>query len=97
MEAWIKGMLEHIKNDNRFVAWDVINEPIADGSNEWRGINNVFGGTDGDGNPDTEPVEDPENGLLLNWADNHFTGDTILVKDMPPKLSNWHANMPRPI
>lgn len=85
MEAWIKGMLEHIKNDNRFVAWDVINEPIADGSNEWRGINNVFGGTDGDGNPDTEPVEDPENGLLLNWADNHFYWGYYLGKGYATK------------
>lgn len=85
MEAWIKGMLEHVKNDNRFVAWDVINEPIADGSNEWRGINNVFGGTDGDGNPDTEPVEDPENGLLLNWADNHFYWGYYLGKGYATK------------
>lgn len=85
MEAWIKDMLEHIKNDNRFVAWDVINEPIADGSNEWRGINNVFGGTDGDGNPDTEPVEDPENGLLLNWADNHFYWGYYLGKGYATK------------
>lgn len=85
MEAWIKGMLEHIKNDNRFVAWDVINEPIADGSDEWRGINNVFGGTDGDGNPDTEPVEDPENGLLLNWADNHFYWGYYLGKGYATK------------
>lgn len=85
MKAWIKGMLEHIKNDNRFVAWDVINEPIADGSNEWRGINNVFGGTDGDGNPDTEPVEDPENGLLLNWADNHFYWGYYLGKGYATK------------
>lgn len=85
MEAWIKGMLEHVKNDNRFVAWDVINEPIADGSNEWRGINNVFGGTDDDGNPDTEPVEDPENGLLLNWADNHFYWGYYLGKGYATK------------
>lgn len=85
MEEWIKGMLEHIKDDGRFVAWDVINEPIADGSNEWRGINNVFGGTDGDGNPDTEPVEDPENGLLLNWADNHFYWGYYLGKGYATK------------
>lgn len=85
MEAWIKGMLEHVKADSRFVAWDVVNEPIADGNNGWRGIDNVFGGTDGDGNPDMEPVEDPENGLELNWADNHFYWGYYLGKSYATK------------
>ena len=68
MESWIKGMAEHV--GNRVMEWDVINEPIADGSNGWRGIDNVFGGSDGDGNQDLAPVE--EIGLNLNWASDHF-------------------------
>ncbi len=62
MESWIKQMAEHV--GDRVFAWDVINEPIADGSNAWRGIDNVF--MDGD----FAPVEDK--GLNLNWAADHW-------------------------
>lgn len=68
MESWIKGMAEHM--GSRVMEWDVINEPIADGNNGFRGIDGVFGSSDADGNPDAAPVED--NGLNLNWADDHF-------------------------
>lgn len=68
MESWIKGMAEHA--GNRVMEWDVINEPIADGNNGFRGINGIFGSSDADGNPDSAPVED--NGLNLNWASDHF-------------------------
>lgn len=68
MESWIKGMGEHM--GNRVMEWDVVNEPIADGNNGFRGIDGVFGSADADGNPDTEPIED--NGLNLNWASDHF-------------------------
>lgn len=67
MEYWIKGMLDHV--GSRIQAWDVINEPITDNC-QWRGINGNFM-SNGDGvDPDTHPVED--NGLNLNWADDHF-------------------------
>ncbi len=75
MEEWIKGMAEHV--GDRVTAWDVINEPIADGSNAWRGINNVFM------NGDSAPVE--YNGLDLNWASDHwywgyYIGEEYAVK-----------------
>lgn len=61
MESWIKGMMQHC--GSRVQAWDVINEPITD-NNKWRGIDGNFM-TD-----DSAPVE--ENGLTLNWAEDHF-------------------------
>lgn len=70
MEQWIKGMFEHIKGDDRFVAWDVINEAISDGGGR-RGINGVFGGswTENDVTYyDQEPVETESEGLKLNWS-----------------------------
>ncbi len=75
MEKWIKGMAEHV--GDRVVAWDVINEPIADGSNAWRGINNVFM------QGDSAPVEN--NGLELNWGADHwywayYIGEEYAVK-----------------
>ena len=81
METWIKGMFEHIAGDNRFVGWDVINEPIADNNYQWRGIGNVFDGTDEDGNPDAVPVENETDGLHLNWAKGHFYWGYYLGKD----------------
>ena len=66
IESWIKGMLNHC--GNRICAWDVINEPITDNC-QWRGIDGNFM-SNGDEAPDTYPVE--EDGLNLNWADDHF-------------------------
>lgn len=71
MGTWIKGILTHTGMD-RVKEWDVINEPIADGNNGWRGINNVFGVTDSEGVADTAPTETEESGLKLNWASDHF-------------------------
>ena len=75
MESWIGGMLDHVKNDTRFVGWDVINEPITD-DGYYRGIDNQFGGSWEDANGltqyDSAPVENEETGLTLNWGDNHF-------------------------
>jgi GH35 family endo-1,4-beta-xylanase len=62
MEKWISGVMTHV--GDRVDAWDVINEPINDGDNGWRGIDGVFNGED------TEPVETTETGLTLNWASN---------------------------
>lgn len=75
MERWIGGMLDHVKNDTRFVGWDVINEPITD-DGYYRGIDNHFGGKKEDANGQTQydaaPVENEETGLTLNWIDNNF-------------------------
>lgn len=70
MEQWIKAMFEHVNGDDRFVAWDVVNEPINDGGGR-RGINGVFGGswTDDDVTYyDEEPTETETDGLKLNWS-----------------------------
>ncbi len=72
MEQWIKAMFEHVNGDQRFVAWDVVNEPISDGGG-YRGINGVFGGTwteDDVVNYDAEPTETETEGLKLNWANS---------------------------
>ncbi|MGN0029496.1 MAG: endo-1,4-beta-xylanase [Marinilabiliaceae bacterium] len=77
MESWVSGVAEHL--DEKGVVpygYDVINEPIADGSNGVRGLDGVFGGseTDDDGNVtyDAEPEETTESGLNLNWGNNHW-------------------------
>ncbi len=66
MESWIKDIMQHM--GDRVDAWDVINEPIADGSNKWRGFDGAFGGSDNDGNADSAPTETADEGLTLNWA-----------------------------
>lgn len=75
MENWIRGMLQHVSGDQRFVGWDVINEPITD-DGHYRGIDGHFGwkGEDDNGNPvyDKEPTESTTEGLNLNWYDGHF-------------------------
>lgn len=68
METWIKEVMEHM--GDRVDAWDVINEPIADGYNKWRGIDNIFGSNANDGTPDSAPVETTDGGLTLNWAND---------------------------
>ncbi len=75
MESWIGGMLQHVSGDQRFVGWDVINEPITD-DGYYRGIDGHFGwsGEDDNGNPvsDQEPTESTTEGLNLNWYGGHF-------------------------
>lgn len=61
MESWIRQMAEHLPTVKY---WDVINEPITDGSHQWRGIDGNF--SEGD----SAPVEDA--GLNLNWASDHW-------------------------
>ncbi len=77
MENWVKSVAEHLAAKEIVpVAYDVINEAIADGSNGVRGLNGVFGGsiTDDDGNVtyDSAPVETEEDGLTLNWGSGHW-------------------------
>lgn len=74
MDAWVKGVAEHLAEKNVVpYGYEVINEPIADGSNKYRGLSEgTFGGTwtddDGKTQYDAAPVEDDVNGLTLNWA-----------------------------
>lgn len=87
MEAWVKGMAEHLAAKGVVpYGYDVINEPIADGSNGVRGFDNVFGGsvTDDDGNVtyDAAPTESKEEGLTLNWGSGHWYWG-YYVKDYP--------------
>jgi len=77
MDTWIKGMADHLAEKGITpYAYDVINEPITDGDCKVRGVDGVFGGsvTDDDGNVtyDSEPTEDTESGLTLNWGSGHF-------------------------
>ena len=78
MDAWVKGVAEHLAEKNVVpYGYEVINEPIADGSNMYRGLSEgAFGGTwtDDDGNTqyDAAPTEDDANGLTLNWGSGHW-------------------------
>ncbi len=86
MEKWIKEICEHV--GTRVDAWDVINEPIADGGG-WRGIDGVFGSSNNDGEPDGEPEESAESGLNLHWASEtgsqHWYWGYYLGKDYAVK------------
>ena len=78
MDAWVKGVGEHLAAKNVVpFGYDVINEPIADGSNKFRGLDEgTFGGTWNDDNGvthyDAAPVETEADGLNLNWGKNHW-------------------------
>ena len=78
MDAWVSGVANHLKEKNVVpFGYEVINEPIADGSNMYRGLSEgAFGGTwtDDDGNTqyDAAPTEDDANGLTLNWGSGHW-------------------------
>lgn len=78
MYAWVSGVANHLKEKNVVpFGYEVINEPIADGSNMYRGLSEgTFGGTwtDDDGNTqyDAAPTEDDANGLTLNWGSGHW-------------------------
>lgn len=88
MESWIGGMLQHVSGDQRFVGWDVINEPITD-DGYYRGIDGHFGGTveDDNGNTvyDQEPTESTTEGLNLNWGGGHFYWGYYLGMDYAVK------------
>ena len=77
MEAWVKGMADHLAEKGVTpYGYDVINEPIADGSAKVRGIDEgVFGGswTESDVTYyDAAPVETEADGLSLNWGSGHW-------------------------
>lgn len=78
MDAWVSGVANHLKEKNVVpFGYEVINEPIADGSNMYRGLSEgTFGGTWTDDNGNTQydaaPTEDDANGLTLNWGSGHW-------------------------
>ena len=88
MESWIKGMLQYVSGDQRFVGWDVINEPITD-DGYYRGIDGHFGGSWEDDNGitqyDAEPTESTTDGLNLNWGSGHFYWGYYLGMDYAVK------------
>lgn len=86
MKNWITGMAKACPDVKQ---WDVINEPIADGSNGWRGIDNVFGGKDDDGNADKAPTENATDGLTMNWANDHWYWGYYLGKDYAVKAFQY--------
>lgn len=80
MDAWVSGVTNHLKEKNVVpFGYDVINEPIADGSNGRRGYDGVFG-MEGD----SEPTESEADGLSLNWESGHWYWG-YYVKDYPVK------------
>lgn len=66
MEDWIKEAMYHV--GKYCTSYDVINEPIGDDIS-FRGINNR-GWMEGD----SQPTEDTENGLNLNWESGAGNG-----------------------
>ena len=81
MDAWVKGVAEHLAEKNVVpYGYDVINEPIANGSNLRRGIDEGVFGVD----EDKAPVETETDGLNLNWGDNHWYWG-YYVPDYPVK------------
>lgn len=69
MEAWVSGVANHLKEKGVTpYGYDVVNEPIADGSNKFRGLDEgIFGSDD-----DAAPEETIADGLSLNWGNNHW-------------------------
>lgn len=69
MEAWVSGVAKHLKEKGVTpYGYDVVNEPIADGSNKFRGLDEgIFGSGD-----DAAPEETVADGLSLNWGNNHW-------------------------
>jgi GH35 family endo-1,4-beta-xylanase len=91
MEEWIKAMMEHV--GNRVDAWDVVNEPISDSNNKWRGLDNTFGGSDDDGVADSAPTESETDGLTLNWSsgtgNQHWYWGYFIGKDYAAKAFEY--------
>ena len=87
MDAWVKGVADHLAEKGITpYGYDVINEPIADGSAKVRGIDEgVFGSSweeDGVTYYDAAPVETEADGLSLNWGSGHWYWG-YYVKDYP--------------
>ena len=67
MKTWIEGMAAHLAEQGVTpYGYDVINEPITDGSCVLRGVGGNFA------DDDAAPTETDTDGLSLNWADGHW-------------------------
>lgn len=81
MRSWIAGMAQACPTVKQ---WDVVNEPITDGSNLWRGVDAGSWSTD-----DAEPTESTSTGLNLNWGNNHFYWGYFIGKDYAAKAFQY--------
>lgn len=81
MKSWISGMATACPNVKQ---WDVVNEPITDGTFKWRGVDEGSWSTD-----DAEPTETTTGGLNLNWADGHFYWGYYVGKDYAVKAFQY--------
>lgn len=71
MKEWIDGMAAACPTVKQ---WDVVNEPISDTSHKWRGVKEDDGSVTFGMDGDSEPKEDAENGLSLNWVNDTGNG-----------------------
>jgi endo-1,4-beta-xylanase len=81
MKTWIEGMAKACPEVKQ---WDVVNEPITDGSYLWRGVDEGSWSTD-----DSTPVENATDGLTLNWADGHWYWGYFIGKDYAAKAFQY--------
>jgi len=81
MKNWIENMAAACPQVKQ---WDVVNEPITDGSNKWRGVDQGAWMND-----DSEPQEDPTTGLSLNWESDHFYWGYFIGKDYAAKAFQY--------
>lgn len=81
MKTWIDGMAKACPEVKQ---WDVVNEPITDGTYLWRGVDEGSWSTD-----DSTPVENATDGLTLNWADGHWYWGYFIGKDYAVKAFQY--------
>jgi endo-1,4-beta-xylanase len=81
MKTWIEGMAKACPEVKQ---WDVVNEPITDGSYLWRGVDEGSWSTG-----DSTPVENATDGLTLNWADGHWYWGYFIGKDYAAKAFQY--------
>mgnify|MGYP003444660446 CR=1 FL=1 len=81
MKNWIESMAKACPEIKQ---WDVVNEPITDGTYLWRGVDKGSWSTD-----DSEPVENTTDGLTLNWASDHWYWGYYIGKDYAAKAFQY--------
>lgn len=85
MQTWISNAAQAFPSVKQ---WDVVNEPITDGTNLWRGVDKGAWGGD-----DKEPTETTTDGLNLNWengtGNGHFYWGYYIGKDYGVKAFQY--------
>ena len=81
MKNWIEGMAKACPEVKQ---WDVVNEPITDGTYLWRGVDKGSWSTD-----DSEPVENATDGLTINWTSGHWYWGYYIGKDYAAKAFQY--------